>query len=83
MPLVGRLVAGLVAGRAVPRARQLIQAAGLAEVMRDIRSGLDDLDEKTGRLERLEQRISELEQRADRVVGPKKRTRARPGSRKP
>lgn len=76
MPLVGRLVAGLVAGRAVPRARQLIQAARLAEVMRDLRDGLDDLDEKTGRLERLEQRISELEQRADRLLAPAKRRRS-------
>ena len=75
MPLAGRVLTTLLAGRAVPRARRLLDVARLAEAGRDLRDGLDDLEAKVERLERLAERVGELERRADDLLGPTRHPR--------
>ena len=55
----------LLAGRALPQARQLVRVARFADVARELRDGFDELEGKAARIEALEQRVTELERRAE------------------
>ena len=59
---------GLLAGSAISRGQQLVEAARLAEIARDLRDGFVEFDEKVARIEELERRVAEAEQRLDAVA---------------
>jgi hypothetical protein len=55
----------LLAGRALPQAQQVVWAVRLADVVRDLREGLDHLETQATRLESVDRRVTALERRLE------------------